>query len=200
MSQFEDAESSDEAHGAVAEPEEPEEDEEEEEAGEFDDWDEEQEAALTASLLEPDRKFESVEAAMAHDASLGFDVEAFKQMGAVYDRIRLINYVRRQVADGKSPWSGADVASKEKLLEEARASEGLPAADKWQSDDYLQPVLLEDLYMTWADEEHFEEDDEGQHQNEDKYQPADEEALVQELESTSTALAERAVDLEELRK
>ena len=169
--------------------------EEEDVGGDFGEWSEEEagDEVKVASLFEPDRVFGSVEEALTHDAALGLDAEAFKAL-SVYDRIKLVNYVRTQVKEVVGPWSQSAMDGPEQLLVEVKQSSGLPDGSLWEADTYLMPVLREDLYLTWADDEHFEEDEAGQHQLEDQIVN---DARDKELEHELEELREK-VNLDEL--
>eukprot|EP01061_Rhynchopus_euleeides_P019373 TRINITY_DN31824_c0_g1_i2.p1 TRINITY_DN31824_c0_g1~~TRINITY_DN31824_c0_g1_i2.p1 ORF type:complete len:607 (+),score=215.83 TRINITY_DN31824_c0_g1_i2:99-1823(+) len=117
----------------------------EEDSGDFGDWQEEFEE--TAKCLISNKVFPSAAEAIASTESLGFDFsQATKGRGA-YDRMKIINYVRKRVAEG--------VTSSSVLFDEVMSS------DAWRCDKFLAPVLEDDALLFSMTEE--DEDEESRH-------------------------------------
>lgn len=209
MSRFADAEGEDDGpldgEEERDEREEDEEDESGEGAADFGEWESEgsggEGSGGVVSLFEPSVVMGSVEEALSFDGGLGFDVKAFKSLGAVFDRIRVVNYIRKMVACQTGPWSGQENQTREQLLAEVRNSSGLPDEARWASEEYLTPVIFEDLYLTWADDDHFDEDGPHAHALEEKFMMGvDDDAIVKEMSHLrEDLLTNNHVDLTDLK-
>ena len=166
--------------------------EEEEDFGALED--EENVESRVASLFEPSRLFESVEEALAHDAALGWKTEAFRALPGAYDRIRVVNFIRSRVAAGRGPWTG-EQRTPDELLQEVRENAGLPPKELWDSEDFLRPVLFDDLYLTWCDDEHLQDEEE---YDGNVLADVQDEEIVREMTHLRGELLEHKVDIQEL--
>ncbi|GFR48908.1 hypothetical protein Agub_g10857, partial [Astrephomene gubernaculifera] len=121
-------------------------------AGRDEDWDEWQEEACdadedaTKSLFGPER-LPNPEAAMEHDAAkYGFDLRQFAIQEGLdeYGIIRVINFIRTEVAAGRDPLP---------LLAASRSSTSTSASPAWADDRYLLPALQDDALLFYDYEE-----------------------------------------------
>ena len=200
MSRFADCEESDGSDYADEDEEELVEGEGED-FGELEAGDGDNDEPRVVSLFDNAKTFATVGEALLFDGELGFGVAAWTGLGGMYDRIRVVNYIRSNVKSGTGPWTREPRATLAEMIEEVRNSEGLlPRKELWESEEFLMPVLYDDLYLTWCDDEHFEHDgDDGQY--EDQFVVAvDDEAIVKEMTHMREELLERNhVELDELK-
>lgn len=110
---------------------------------EWEEWDgDEEEDDATRSLF-CDVVLPSPEAAFEYDAThYGFDIRQFKIERRLddYDTIRVINFIRCEVAGGRDPLPA--------LVASAQQQQGAAAAP-WAGDEYLTPSLQDDPLITY---------------------------------------------------
>ncbi|WIA42932.1 hypothetical protein OEZ86_008845 [Tetradesmus obliquus] len=110
---------------------------------EWEEWDgDEEEDDATRSLF-CDVVLPSPEAAFEYDAThYGFDIRQFKIERRLddYDTIRVINFIRREVAGGRDPLPA--------LVASGQQQQG-GAAAPWAGDEFLNPTLQDDPLITY---------------------------------------------------
>eukprot|EP00775_Hariotina_reticulata_P002332 gene2332-2640_t len=121
--------------------------------GEWQDWDNDDEENDATKSLFSDAVLPSPEAAFEHDGRHhSFDIRQFKIERCLddYDIIKVINFIRKEVAGGRDPLP---------LLAAAGSTVGAGGSSSllpWSSDDYLSPVLPEDPLLTYDYEEQLD--------------------------------------------
>ncbi|KAF6259626.1 S-adenosyl-L-methionine-dependent methyltransferase [Scenedesmus sp. NREL 46B-D3] len=113
---------------------------------EWEEWDGDDEEEDATRSLFCDVVLPTPEAAFAYDAThYGFDIRQFRIERRLddYDTIRVINFIRREVAAGRDPLP-ALVASGQQQEESGKP---------WAGDEYLNPTLPDDPLITYDYEE-----------------------------------------------
>lgn len=114
----------------------------------WEDWEDDAPQPPVPSLFAPAAKCKDAAEAWRDAARRGFDFFAFKAERRLdfYQCVRLVNYLRRSVADklkGRSPPTLAVTGLPQEEVDEILSGLGAEAAF-WSDDAYLQPVVPED--------------------------------------------------------
>ena len=129
----------------------------------IEDWDEDLEGQSTKSLFCEKMLDSAAQAVDFDEKNFGFDLKAVK---GLYNRIKMINFVRKCVRDGKCPFNPSESLDTAKLKKSYCGM--LPDESLWKSgDEFLQPVLEDDPLLSWGCDEDDAEFDEAQDQDED---------------------------------